>query len=112
MTQQPETVEIRSGEHLVFVRQAVRAKAEQLKLSLVDQTRIITAASELARNTLEHGGGGIVTIQIVENGTRRGLRLKFEDKGPGHYGYRPRHEGRIFGRDWSWAWPRWLQATR
>ena len=83
MTEQPETLEIRSGEHLVFVRRAVRAKAEQLKLSLVDQTRIITAASELARNTLEHGGGGMVTIQIVENGAHRGLRLKFEDKGPG-----------------------------
>jgi serine/threonine-protein kinase RsbT len=50
---------------------------------LVDQTRIITAASELARNTLQHGGGGMVTISIVENGTRRGLRLNFKDQGPG-----------------------------
>src|SRR5262245_9197248 len=83
MTQRPETLQLRSGEQLVSVRQAVRAKAEELKFSLVDQTRIITAASELARNTLEHGGGGSLAIEIVQNGTRRGLRLKFEDTGPG-----------------------------
>ena len=54
-----------------------------MRFSLVDQTRIITAASELARNTLQHGGGGSVAIEIVENGTRRGLRLTFKDQGPG-----------------------------
>ena len=54
-----------------------------LKFSLVDQTRIITAASELARNTIEHGGGGTLTLEVIENGTKTGLRLIFEDQGPG-----------------------------
>lgn len=83
MTPRQESLQIDSGEKLVTVRQAVRAKAEELRFSLVDQTRIITAASELARNTLQHGGGGSVAIEIVENGTRRGLRLTFKDQGPG-----------------------------
>ena len=83
MTPRQESLQIDSGEKLVAVRQAVRAKAEELRFSLVDQTRIITAASELARNTLQHGGGGSVAIEIVENGTRRGLRLTFKDQGPG-----------------------------
>ena len=83
MTPRHESLRIDSGEQLVAVRQAVRAKAEALRFSLVDQTRIITAASELARNTLQHGRGGNVSIEIVENGTRRGLRLTFKDKGPG-----------------------------
>jgi len=83
MTPRQEFLKIDSGEQLVTVRQAVRAKAEDLRFSLVDQTRIITAASELARNTLQHGGGGSVAIEIVENGTRRGLRLTFKDQGPG-----------------------------
>ena len=83
MTPRQESLQIDSGERLVAVRQAVRAKAEELRFSLVDQTRIITAASELARNTLQYGGGGTVAIEIVENGTRRGLRLTFKDQGPG-----------------------------
>ena len=83
MTPRQESLQIDSGERLVAVRQAVRAKAEELRFSLVDQTRIITAASELARNTLQYGGGGSVEIEIVENGTRRGLRLTFKDQGPG-----------------------------
>ena len=83
MTPWKESLQIDSGERLVVVRQAVRAKAEELRFSLVDQTRIITAASELARNTLQYGGGGSVEIEIVENGTRRGLRLTFKDQGPG-----------------------------
>ena len=83
MTPRQESLQIDSGEQLVTVRQAVRAKAEELRFSLVDQTRIITAASELARNTLQHGGGGSVAIEIVENGIRRGLRLTFKDQGPG-----------------------------
>ena len=83
MTPRDESLRIDSGEQLVSVRQAVRAKAEALRFSLVDQTRIITAASELARNTLQHGGGGSVSIEIMENGTRRGLRLTFKDQGPG-----------------------------
>ena len=83
MTPRQEFLQIDSGERLIAVRQAVRAKAEELRFSLVDQTRIITAASEMARNTLQHGGGGTVAIEIVENGTRRGLRLTFKDQGPG-----------------------------
>jgi len=83
MTPRQEFLQIDSGERLIAVRQAVRAKAEELRFSLVDQTRIITAASELARNTLQHGGGGSVEIEVVENGTRRGLRLTFKDQGPG-----------------------------
>jgi len=83
MTPGQESLQIDSGEQLVTVRQAVRAKAEELRFSLVDQTRIITAASELARNTLQYGGGGSVAIEIVENGIRRGLRLTFKDQGPG-----------------------------
>jgi serine/threonine-protein kinase RsbT len=83
MTQWLEILHIRSSDQVVAVRQAVRARAEQLGFSLVDQTRIVTAASELARNTHQHGGGGTVTIDIVESGTRRGLRLTFTDRGPG-----------------------------
>ena len=83
MMPRQETLQIRSGEQMVSVRQVVRAKAEELKFSLVDQTRIVTAASELARNTLQHGGGGSMTIEVVENGTRRGLRLTFKDEGRG-----------------------------
>ena len=83
MTARQETLQIRSGEQMVSVRQAVRSKAEELKFRLVDQTRIVTAASELARNTLQHGGGGSMTIEVVENGIRRGLRLTFKDEGPG-----------------------------
>lgn len=74
---------IHSDEDIVLVRQRVRASAVGIGMSLVDQTKIVTAASELARNTLEHGKGGHVRIEVVSNGTRNGLRLKFEDRGPG-----------------------------
>ena len=78
-----ETLAITSAEHVVMVRQAVRRRAIDLGFSLVDQTKIVTAASELARNTLHHGRGGHVLIDILQDGTRRGLRLTFEDSGPG-----------------------------
>ncbi len=78
-----ETVSIRSTEHIVAVRQLVRARSQDLGFSLVDQTKIVTAASELARNAIIHGGGGWARIEVVENGVRRGLRLVFEDQGPG-----------------------------
>jgi serine/threonine-protein kinase RsbT len=80
---QSEILQIRSGEQVVEVRQAVRSRAADLGFSLVDQTRIVTAASELARNTLHHGGGGTMKLEILNNGNRRGLRLTFEDQGPG-----------------------------
>ena len=78
-----ESLPLTTGEHLVIVRQAVRQRAIELGFSLVDQTKIVTAASELARNTIQHGGGGHATIEVVSDGTRRGLRLVFEDQGPG-----------------------------
>lgn len=76
-------LEIRSSEDVVRVRQAVRALAMRAGMTLVDQTKIVTAASELARNTLDYGGGGTVTMESVTNGSRSGLRLTFEDSGPG-----------------------------
>lgn len=65
------------------VRQEVRSRAVAVGLGLVDQTKIVTAASELARNTLDYGGGGTVTIETIKDGRRQGLRLIFEDQGPG-----------------------------
>jgi serine/threonine-protein kinase RsbT len=66
-----------------MVRQAVRQRAVELGFSLVDQTKIITAASELGRNTIQHGGGGHAMVEVINDGMKRGLRLTFEDKGPG-----------------------------
>lgn len=80
---QTDTLAIRAAEDVVRVRQAVRVRALQVGLSLVDQTKIITAASELARNALDYGGGGTLTMQVIDNGTRRGVQLTFEDQGPG-----------------------------
>jgi serine/threonine-protein kinase RsbT len=77
-----ERIEIRSPEDVVRVRQRVRALAVESGLSLVDQTKVVTAASELARNTIDYAGGGIVEVEVL-NGTRRGVRLTFEDQGPG-----------------------------
>jgi serine/threonine-protein kinase RsbT len=75
--------QIQSAEDVVGVRQAVRQRAVDLGFNLVDQTKIVTAASELARNTLQYGGGGTVTLEAIEETGRRGLRLIFEDRGPG-----------------------------
>ena len=74
---------IQTSEDVVSIRQAVRQRAIELGFNLVDQTKIVTAASELARNTVQYGGGGRVTIEGVESLGRRGLRLTFEDEGPG-----------------------------
>ena len=78
-----ETMPIRSSEDVVLVRQAVRAWAVDQGFSLVDQTKLVTAASELARNTLIHGGGGQVHLESLNDDRRRGVRLTFEDHGPG-----------------------------
>jgi serine/threonine-protein kinase RsbT len=77
-----EILPLTTSDHIVIVRQAVRHRAVDLGFSLVDQTKIVTAASELARNTLIYGGGGTVELQEL-NGPRRGIRLVFEDSGPG-----------------------------
>ncbi len=68
---------------MVIVRQTVRQLAIGLGFSLVDQTKIVTAASELARNTIKHGGGGTALLEAINDGPRRGVRLTFEDQGPG-----------------------------
>ena len=78
-----ETLPLTTSEHIVVVRQAVRRRAVEMGFSLVDQTKIVTAASELARNAIQHGGGGHAVVEVVFDGVRRGLRLAFEDQGPG-----------------------------
>lgn len=78
-----QIVNIRTTEDVVIARQTVRQWSVQLGFSLVEQTKVVTAASELARNTVVHGGGGTMTLQSVEDGTRRGLQLLFQDTGPG-----------------------------
>ncbi len=74
---------LRSEPDIVASRQLVRKLTQQLGFSLVDQTKMITAASELARNTVTYGGGGEMAWDVVEQGLRRGLRLRFRDQGPG-----------------------------
>jgi serine/threonine-protein kinase RsbT len=78
-----ETAPIRVSDDVVKVRQIVREWAVSLGFSLVDQTKVVTAASELARNVIDYGGGGDFRIEALNNNTRRGLRLTFSDKGPG-----------------------------
>jgi serine/threonine-protein kinase RsbT len=78
-----ERLPIRASEDVVAVRQQVRKAAQDIGLSLVDQTKVVTAASEIARNTLIHGRGGWATVEVLENAGRRGLRAIFEDQGPG-----------------------------
>ncbi len=74
---------ILSSEDVVRVRQAVRVHAVQAGFSLVDQTKLVTAASELARNTLEYGGGGSMRLELINDGVKRAVRLTFQDNGPG-----------------------------
>lgn len=79
-----DTLPIRSDEDVVRVRQKVRLWATELLFSLVEQTKVVTAASELARNALIHGGGGEAILEVLAEGPRRkGLRLTFQDNGPG-----------------------------
>lgn len=82
-TLKSESVAVVGPADVVSLRQKVRAWTTELKFSLVDQTKMITASSELARNTLDHGGGGKCLMEIISNGSRTGLRLTFEDHGPG-----------------------------
>ena len=78
-----EQMPLRTEDEVVRVRQVAREWAISLGFGLVDQTKIVTAASELARNTVIYGGGGAVRFEALNDGPRRGLRLTFEDKGPG-----------------------------
>ena len=81
--QRHETLQIRSSEDIVRVRQAARAWAVELGFSLLDQSKLVTAASELAPNTIDWGGGGTVRLEALSESGRQGLRLIFEDHGPG-----------------------------
>ena len=74
---------LRIEQDVVLARQAVRKLTQELKFSLVDQTKMVTAASELARNTVIYGGGGAMKWELLLDGARNGLRLSFEDEGPG-----------------------------
>jgi len=77
-----ESIAVRESRHVVDVRQAVRRQATEIGFSLVDQTKLVTAASELARNMVDYGGGGTVLLEPID-APRRGLRVVFEDQGPG-----------------------------
>ena len=78
-----ETIPVRTEADFLLVRQLVRERATELGFSILDLTKIVTAASELGRNTLIHGGGGTMLLETVADDERRGVRLTFEDKGPG-----------------------------
>ena len=82
-TTKSETIAVRSSSDVVGVRHLVRKWAIEIGLGLVEQTKIVTAASELARNMIDYGGGGNMTAQSLDDGVRKGLRLTFEDQGPG-----------------------------
>lgn len=79
----PIRVEISANEDVVIVRQRARDHSVRAGFSLLETTKLVTAASELARNTLEHGGGGYVDIEVLVEGNRRGVRMTFVDDGPG-----------------------------
>jgi serine/threonine-protein kinase RsbT len=78
-----EEMPLRASDDVVRVRQAVRARAVAAGFSLVDQTKIVTAASEIGRNTVDYGGGGTLLLEMLRNGQQRGVRLTFTDQGPG-----------------------------
>jgi len=81
--QKREVLPVKTSNDVVLARQKVRQLAVELRFSLVDQTKLVTAASELARNALDHGKGGTMTVEVVVNGARSGLKMIFEDQGPG-----------------------------
>ena len=78
-----ETAELRAGSDVVTIRQIARAMAIECGFTLVDQTKMVTAASEIARNTIDYGGGGTARFDVLVEGARRGVRITFEDQGPG-----------------------------
>ena len=83
MPPEPETLPLLSSEDVVIARQQVRARAVENGFSLIDQTKLVTAASELARNALQYGGGGTMSIEVLVEDRKRGIRLTFQDQGPG-----------------------------
>jgi serine/threonine-protein kinase RsbT len=83
VVEKDEALAVRTSDDVVRVRQAVRKHAVEAGFGIVDQTKLITAASEIARNTVDYGGGGTLRIEIVREGTRRGVQLTFSDNGPG-----------------------------
>lgn len=83
LTTRSETLQIRSAPDVVNVRQVVRSWCLAISMGLVDLTKIVTAASEIARNTLDYGRGGTMRIEELRDGLRAGVRLVFEDQGPG-----------------------------
>jgi serine/threonine-protein kinase RsbT len=78
-----ETLAVQTSDDVVRVRQAVRARALEVGFGIVDQTKLVTAASEIARNTVDYGGGGTLRLEIVREGARRGVQMTFSDDGPG-----------------------------
>jgi len=78
-----QSISVRHSVDVVAIRQLVRKSALLLGFSIVDQTKVVTASSELARNLLNYGGGGNAMVEVVQNGAKTGLRLTFEDQGPG-----------------------------
>jgi serine/threonine-protein kinase RsbT len=83
VVEKDETIPVRASDDVVRVRQAVRARAIEGGFGIVDETKLVTAASEIARNTVNYGGGGTLRIEIVREGARRGVQLIFSDNGPG-----------------------------
>lgn len=81
--QKREVLPVKTSSDVVLARQKVRQLAVELRFSLVDQTKLVTAASELARNALDHGKGGTMAVETLVNGARSGIRMIFEDQGPG-----------------------------
>ncbi|MFP5248105.1 MAG: anti-sigma regulatory factor [Thermoanaerobaculia bacterium] len=83
LTTKSDSIAVRTAAEVVSVRHLVRKWAVELGFSLVEQTKIVTAASELARNMVDYGGGGMLRLEALDDGYRKGLRLHFEDHGPG-----------------------------
>jgi serine/threonine-protein kinase RsbT len=108
ITEKMIELQVLRQEDVVSVRQSVRSFALEIGLSLIDQTKVVTAASELARNTLVHGGGGQALIEVVQERGRRGLRLIFADSGPGIANVESpmlscSPPGGVWGRGWGGA---------
>ena len=83
VVEKDETLAVRTSDDVVRVRQAVRVRAIEAGFGIIDQTKLVTAASEIARNTVDYGGGGTLRIEMVREGARRGVQLTFCDRGPG-----------------------------